>query len=116
MQKVILGKKEGVYGPPMPRATTAANAAVTRNFSAKPIETDRIERNIDTPTRGRSRTAPSNRRSSLRFELELAGSGAVDTVPAWMEYLEACGMAAPVVTAATRSSRGSRPRARPFPP
>lgn len=102
--KVILFKKEAVYGTdPVP--TVAASAALTRNFSAEPIVVDTLERNLDRQTRGRTKTANTNARGTFGYELELQGSGAAGTAPPWMEHLEACGMAAPVLTAATRAEQ-----------
>lgn len=102
--KTILFKKEVTYGTDA-APTTGANAVLTRNFSAKPIQVDQVERPLDLPTRGRRKSAPSNRRSTLRYELELAGSGAAGTAAGWMEHLEACGMAAPVLTAVTKAEQ-----------
>jgi hypothetical protein len=104
MQKVILLKKEGVYGTDA-APTIAANAVLTRNFSREPLVVDKLERNLDLPTRGRVKTANSARRTTFSFEVEAAGSGAAGTAPGWMEILEACGMAAPTITAATRAEQ-----------
>lgn len=105
MQKVILLKKEGVYGTDA-APTPAANAVLTRNFQRpEPIIVDQLDRNLDLPTRGRRKSAPTNRRTACSFEVELAGSGAAGTAAAWMELLEGCGMAAPVITAATRAEQ-----------
>lgn len=98
--KVLFLKKEGVYGTDA-TPTGAANARLTRNFTATPVAVDRIERNLDRPVRGRSKDAASNARQTFGYELELAGSGTAGTAPAWMEDLELCGMAAPVLTANT---------------
>jgi hypothetical protein len=96
--KLLLFKKEATYATDA-TPTGAANAALTRNFSAKPLVVDRIQRNLDRPVRGRTKDAPSNARQTFSYELEMAGSGVVGTPPAWMEHLQACGMDAPVVTA-----------------
>lgn len=98
--KVIFFKKETTYATDAV-PTGVANAALTRNFTSKPIVTDRIARNLDRPVRGRTKDAPSNKRQTFGYELEIAGSGTAGTAPAWMEHLECCGMAAPVVTAGT---------------
>lgn len=96
--KVIFRKKEATYATDA-APTGAANAAITRNFTAKPVVTDRLARNRDSNVRGRTKDAPSNVRATFGYELEAAGSGTPGTAPAWMEDLEACGMAAPVLTA-----------------
>lgn len=95
--KVILAKKEGVYGTdaaPVP----ATDAVLTRNFTTEPLVVDSLERNLDRPTRGGSPVANTNRRAATSFEVELAGSGAAGTAAPWMALLEACGMAAAVLT------------------
>jgi len=107
MRKVILGKKEGVYGTDA-APTTAANAFVTRNFSAEPIVVDKLERNLDIPARGRSRSASTNRRTTFGFEVELSGSGAAGTAAPFMELLEGCGMAAPVLTTAIGAEKAEQ--------
>ena len=96
--KLLLFKKEAIYGTDAV-PTAQANAAYTRNFTSKPVVVDRIQRNLDRPVRGRTKDAPSNERGTFGYELEMAGSGVAGTAPAWMEHLEACGMAAPVITA-----------------
>ncbi|QHL90700.1 hypothetical protein GVO57_07445 [Sphingomonas changnyeongensis] len=101
--KTILFKKEAVYGTDAV-PTAAANAALTRNFQRTPVQTDTLERNLDVPSRGRSPTGSTNARSAFSYELELAGSGAAGTAPAWMEHLEACGMAAPTLVAGQSAS------------
>lgn len=96
--KVLHSKKETVYGTDA-APTALANAALTRNFQGKPIATDRLARNLDRPVRGGAKDAATNARQTLSYELELAGSGAAGTAAPWMEHLEACGMAAPTLTA-----------------
>lgn len=96
--KTIFLKKEATYATDA-TPTGAANARDTRNFTAKPVVVDRIPRNLDRPIRGRTKDAPSNARQTFGYELEMAGSGTAGTAPAWMEDLECCGMAAPVITA-----------------
>ena len=99
--KVLAAKKEVTYGTDA-APTLAANAIVTRNFSAKPVETDTLERNLDNREFGAQPIAPTNERQTVSYQVELAGGGAVAAVPAWMELLEGCGFAPPVVTAAAK--------------
>jgi hypothetical protein len=98
--KVLLAKKETTYGTDA-TPTVGANAILTRNFSTKPVEVDRVERNLDQRIYGARASVPSNERQTMGFEVELAGSGSAGTAPGWMELLEACGMAPPVLTAST---------------
>ncbi|MGE4321768.1 MAG: hypothetical protein AB7E60_01910 [Sphingobium sp.] len=103
--KVLLGKKETTYATDA-APTGAANAILTRNFSTKPVESDRLERNLDQRIFGARASAATSQRRTMSFEVELAGSGAAGTAPPWMELLEACGMAAPVVTAGVSAAQG----------
>lgn len=93
----VLAKKEGTYGVDA-APTAAANGILTRNYSGKPVDMDRIERNLDTRVFGALASVPSNERRTMSYEVEIAGSGAAGTAPAWMELLEGCGMAAPILT------------------
>lgn len=98
--KVLTAKKEAVYGTDS-APTLAANAILTRNFRASPLITDRLDRNLDRGSFGTLPGAATNKRQELSYEVEMAGSGDAGVAPAWMELLEACGMAAPVLTPAT---------------
>lgn len=102
--KVVVAKKEVTYGTDS-GPTVGANAILTRNFSAKPIEADRLERPLDRGTYGANPSATSNERRTCSFEVEMAGSGAAGTAPKWMELLEACGMAPAALTAATKAEQ-----------
>jgi hypothetical protein len=102
--KTILLKKEAVYGTDAV-PTPAANAVVTRGFTAKPIEVDTLARELDLPSRGRTRSANTGRRATFGFELDLAGSGDAGTAAPFMEILQACGMAAPTLLADTHAEQ-----------
>jgi DhnA family fructose-bisphosphate aldolase class Ia len=96
--KVILAKieaTEGVDAVPV----VATDAILTRNFSSIPLVVDTLERNLDLPTVGRSKSTSTNARQTMSFEVEIAGSGTAGTATKWSRLLQACGMAAPVVTA-----------------
>lgn len=94
----LWAKKETTYGvDAVP--TGAANGILTRNFSMKPVETDRLDRNLDQLIYGAQSSVPANERMSMSYEVEIAGSGAAGTAPAWMELLEGCGMAVPTINA-----------------
>lgn len=104
MTKVVTAKKEATYGTAAD-ATLAANAILTRNFSTKPVEVDRLDRNLDNRSFGAVPSSPGNERQTITYEVELAGSGTAGTAPAWMELLEGCGMAPPVLTAVTKAEQ-----------
>lgn len=101
---LLLRKKEATYGTDaMP--TAALNAALTSQLTVTPIANDRLARNLDKPVRGRSKDGVTNQRQTLSYRLEIAGSGDAGTAPAWMEDLEFCGMAAPVLVADTTATQ-----------
>ena len=102
--KVLAAKKEVTYATDA-APTLAANAIVTRNFSAKPVETDTLERNLDNRTFGAQPVAPANERQTISYEVELAGSGAAGTAAPWQELLEGCGFAPPVLTATIKAQQ-----------
>lgn len=106
--KVFLLKKEVTYRADA-TPTMVANAVLSRNFSAKPVAVDRIDRKLDRQQNGRTRDAPSNARQTISYEVEIAGSGDAGTAAPWMEHLEACGMIAPVLIAATSAEQHFTP-------
>ncbi len=102
--KVIAAKKEAVYGTDIV-PTLADNAILTRNFRPLPLATDPLERNLDRGSFGSTPIAATNKRQELAYEVEVAGSGDAGVAPAWMELLEACGMAPPVLVADTSATQ-----------
>lgn len=95
---VVLAKKEVTYGTDSV-PVVATNGVITRNYQGKAVEVDRIERNLDSGAYGAQASAPSNERRTFSYEVELAGSGAAGTAPAWMVLLEGCGMGVAVLAA-----------------
>lgn len=57
------------------------------------IDRDLVPRNLLRPWMGDSEHLIGTRRAQLRFAVELAGSGAAGTAPAWGRLLRVCGMA-----------------------
>lgn len=102
--KMLLAKKEATYNiDAVP--TSAANAILTRGFEYEPLVFDMLNRNLDIAARGALPGVPTNKRATFAFEFELQGSGAAGTAPPWMPLLEACGMAAPVLTATVSAAQ-----------
>ena len=98
-KKVLLAKKETTYGTD-PTAD-ASNAIQVTNVEVTPIESDNVEPAsfqgfIGNSTRS---TLVANKRVSISFDVELGGSGAAGTAPAFGPLLEACGMIETVVSA-----------------
>ena len=88
----IMVKLEAVYG--VAETTFAATDAI---LLAEPpqflIEPDNVDRNLVTPWLGNSEQLPATRRAKLNFKVELAGSGAAGTAPAWGKLMRGCGFA-----------------------
>lgn len=61
------------------------------------IEPDNVPRNLSLPWLGNSEELPGTRRARLKFEVELAGSGAAGTAPDWGKLLRGCGFAETIV-------------------
>lgn len=102
--RVIAAKNEAAYGTDA-APTLAQDAVLTRNYSTTPVEVDQIDRNLDSRRYGASRQKPSNARIRSSYEVELAGSGAAGTAPAWMRLLAAAGMNAPALVAETSATQ-----------
>lgn len=101
---LLAAKKEATYNFEIV-PTLAANAILTRNLKWTPVEVDMLERDLDLASRGATPGVPTNKRQPFSFECELQGGGAAGTAPRWMELLEACGMAAPVLTATVKAEQ-----------
>jgi hypothetical protein len=101
---VVLAKKEVTYGTDA-APTAAANGILTRNYQGKPVDVDQVDRNLDSGAYGARASAPSNERRTFSYEVELGGSGAAGTAPAWMELLEGCGMAAATLAAGVSATQ-----------
>lgn len=97
-RSAILAKVESVYGTA--EATLAATDAI---LLAEPpkfvIEPDNVPRNLALPWMGNSEELPATRRAKLNFKVELTGSGAAGTPPAWGKLLRGCGFAETIVAA-----------------
>ncbi|OYU38606.1 MAG: hypothetical protein CFE33_15040 [Pseudorhodobacter sp. PARRP1] len=91
-------KLEATYGTP-DATFTAADAILLAGPPAFVIEPDNVARNLVTPWMGNSEELPATRRAKLNFSVEMVGSGAAGTPPAWGKLLRACGFAETIVAA-----------------
>lgn len=90
--RVILAVIEGVYGTdPVP--TGAANAIRCSNITVTPIGGKTAERQVVYPNFGSLPVALTDKQVLVKFSVELAGSGAAGTAPAYACLLKACGLA-----------------------
>jgi hypothetical protein len=94
----ILAKVETTYGTD-PTPSGSANAVLISNASFD-YSYNNVDRALLRGYMGGSEQLVGTRFVNLSFEVEIAGSGAAGTAPAWGDLLLACGMAE-VVTAST---------------
>lgn len=89
-KKYVLAKIEGTYGTdPTP---TGAEAVLTKNCQIQVQQGNRVSRDVDRPTLGNDREFATSLYTTVSFDVELAGSGAAGTAPAYGPLLRACGM------------------------
>lgn len=96
----LLAKIETAYGTdPVP--TGALNAMLASNVNITPLEVEQQERAHLQPYLGNSGKVVTSFYGKIDFEIEMAGSGAAGTPPAYGPLLRACSLAE-VITAATK--------------
>ena len=89
-KKLVLAKVESAYGTdPTPDGTN--NAILTSNMSITPIQANMLDRNLDRAELGNDVSIHDGVHVACSFDVELAGSGAAGTEPAWGVLLRACG-------------------------
>jgi len=66
---------------------------LAREIEISPLAGDTVSREIERPYLGHSGAIQVNSHQTLNFSVELAGSGAAGTAPAWGKLLQACGLA-----------------------
>lgn len=95
-QRCILAKPEAVYGQDS-TPTGEANAILCSEPTIRPLEGGTVDRQLLYPTMGASPLLQVNSHVVVEFGVELAGSGAAGTPPAYAPLLQACGLAETVV-------------------
>ena len=96
----VLAKIESTYGVD-PTPTGAANAILLRNISVNPIAATVVSRDLIRSYLGNSDQQIADNHVEMSFEIEMAGSGALGTAPAYGVLLRACGLAE-TITASTK--------------
>lgn len=96
----IYAKKEVTYGVD-PVATALLNAMLMTNVSVTVMAGGVEDRNLLTPMLGNTGVVPNGTHVRLEGDVEIAGSGAAGTVPAWGVLMQACGMGE-TITAVTK--------------
>jgi len=95
-KRLILAKAEATYGTD-PTPTGSANAILVRNLDIVPLQSDIVQRELIRPYLGNYEQLLAQTRVQVTFEVELAGSGAAGTAPAYGPVLKACGLSETVV-------------------
>lgn len=98
-KKFLIAKIETTYGTD-PTPTGGSNAIQVSSLELTPIESDNVQPAsyqgfIGNSTRG---TLVANKRVSVTFDVELAGSGTAGTAPAFGPLLKACGLSETIVS------------------
>jgi len=98
-RRLILAKIEGTYGTdPTP---VGGDAVLVRNLEIQPLVADTVKRELVRPYLGQSDQLLSQTRVELSFEVEVAGSGAAGTAPAYGVVLRSCGLSEAVSAGAS---------------
>jgi len=100
-KRVLLAKTETTYGTD-PTPTGAANAILVSNMKIDPIQGGQVARDLVRPYLGASESLQGERYVQITFDVEVQGSGAAGTEPAFGPILKACGMG--VTTVASTSN------------
>jgi len=88
-KRLILAKTESPYGTDSSPAGT--DAILVRDLSITPLQSDVVDRELIRPYLGASEQLLANTRVEVTFQVELAGSGAAGTAPAYGRVIQACG-------------------------
>jgi len=96
----ILAKIESAYKTD-PTPTGASNAILVSNATINSLNAQNVPRDLVRPWLGGSEQLVGTAFKELGYDVELAGSGAAGTAPAYGPLLRACGMAE-TITAANR--------------
>jgi hypothetical protein len=94
---LIIAAKESTYGTDA--TPVGADAIKVANINITPLQSDVVSRQIVRPFLGNPEQLLANQRVELTFDVELTGSGAAGTYPAYGILIEACGFNVATVAA-----------------
>jgi hypothetical protein len=94
-KRLILAKIESTYATDSTPDGTFA--ILVRNLEITPLESEIVSRDLIRPYLGASDQLLAQTRVSITFEVEMAGSGAAGTAPAYGPLLKACGLSETIV-------------------
>lgn len=97
-KRLLLAKAESTYGTSA--APAGSDAMLISNLSVDPLQVELKDRELIRPYFGNSAKVVGKRMGSVKFDVEVAGSGTAGTAPKWGRLLMACGFAE-AVTAGT---------------
>jgi hypothetical protein len=89
-KKILLAKIESLYADD-PTPTGALNAIQTKDLEIDPLEGEALSRKLDRDSFGADLSTLVGKHVRVRFKVEVAGSGAAGTAPAYGVLLRACG-------------------------
>jgi len=106
-KRFLIAKIESTYGTD-PTPVGGSNAIQVTNLEVTPIESDNVQAAayqgfIGNSTRG---TLVANKRVSVTFDVELAGSGTAGTAPAFGPLLKSCGLSETIVSSTSVTYAG----------
>lgn len=94
---VTCAKIETTYG--VDAVPTAADALLTSQVKLSPLVMSTVARDLDKPNSGSDQELVTNSWAEIEFSIELVGSGALGTAPAYGKLLKACRCAESIVAA-----------------
>jgi hypothetical protein len=99
-RRVVLAKIETTYGTDS-TPTGAANAILCKNLDVTPLDAEIVSRDVIRSYLGASDQIIAAYSVKISFEVELQGSGAAGTAPAYGPLLRACAMSETLVASTT---------------
>ena len=101
-KRTLLVKTESSYGTD-PTPTGGSNAILVRNLNIEPVQSDEVSRDLIRGYLGNYETLLSNTRVNVSCDVEMVGSGAAGTEPAYAPLLKACGLAVTTVSSTSNT-------------
>ena len=95
-------KTESSYGTD-PTPTGGSNAILVRDLNIEPVQSDEVSRDLIRGYLGNYETLLSNTRVNVSCDVEMVGSGAAGTEPAYAPLLKACGLAVTTVSSTSNT-------------
>lgn len=89
-QRAILAKIETTYGTDAVPTGAADALLVADDLDVKPMDNEMVERGVIQSYLGHAEMFPVATRIMITFKVEMVGSGAAGTAPAWGKLLKAC--------------------------